>query len=223
MRQTLWLFLLSLIAFCFVVLFYLASQVSQPNELLSKAIDTATDDYSLTEEIADPVDIKDKNAFVKTQVYNQLRIALPEKKLQNMGVELFKDGTLRISNYGLITRKIPVKLQHKLSKILPSYFKILSQPHFSKHIKKIQIEAHTSSKWQNSNDTKYNYERNKVLSNQQARAVEKFIYELIELKHLHRWLGLALIPIGRSFQELIYTDEKENVKRSRRIEIRIIF
>ena len=93
---------------------------------------------------------------------------------------------------------------------MPNYFKILSQPHFSKHIKRIYIEGHTSSRWQAGSSRENSFKQNKVLSTQQARAIQGFIYELIELKYLHKWMELKLFPIGRSFQNLIYIDGKED-------------
>lgn len=161
--------------------------------------------------------------LVKKQVYNQLLIALPKTKLAQYHATLLNDATLRIPVKTSVNGRLAKSFKNALSKLVPSYFKIVSHPHFSEHIESITIEAHTSSDWKNSNNRKERFQKNKVLSNQQARAVENYLYDLIELNYLHQWMSFKLATIGRSSQNLIYTEGKEDRNKSKRIEIRIKF
>ena len=212
MRQILWLLLLSSVLFCFAIWFAVVPSLKGSSPSVGANNDLPLKQKSNTQ-----------NALIKKQIYNQLSIALPQSRLDSIGVKLFADGTLRIQRDVPLSTQLPETFKKVLSKVLPNYFKILSQPHFSAHIKKIYIEAHTSSKWKNDRDTEDSFKQNKVLSNQQARAIEGFVYDLIELKYLHRWLELKLSPVGRSFQNLIRIDGKEDEVLSRRIELRIEF
>lgn len=170
-------------------------------------------------------DIAGKNKqseVVAAQIYNHLRIALTGEKLDALDATLFADNMLRIPVEGFSKGRLSTSFKRRLAKLLPSYFKILSHPHFSEHIEKIVIESHTSSRWKNSHTDRESFQKNKVLSNQQARAVENYLYSLLELKYLHQWMSLKLAVAGRSSQNLILVNGQEDQRLSKRIEIHVL-
>lgn len=96
---------------------------------------------------------------------------------------------------------------------------------YSKEIKAIQIEGHTSSGWNNDDSTLNAYYKNMTLS--QKRSTKLFDYIINKtkeppIKHLH-WLRGKLSAIGYGPSKLIYSDKGvEDKERSRRISFQVI-
>ena len=96
MRQILWLLLFSSILFCFATWFVIIFQDS--STLIAQSGDSSS--YHQANNLSA------KNALLKNQIYNQLRIALPKKRLESIGVTLLQDGTLRIQRNAPIANKL---------------------------------------------------------------------------------------------------------------------
>ncbi|AII14516.1 hypothetical protein (OmpA/MotB domain) [Campylobacter iguaniorum] len=95
-----------------------------------------------------------------------------------------------------------------LRRTLSTYFDILLSDEIRPNIDRITIEGHT--------DSVGNYLYNLELSQKRAYEVMKFIYSFYKNPELQKYL----IASGRSFNDLIYKDGKEDNDASRRIEIK---
>lgn len=117
---------------------------------------------------------------------------------------------------------LPEQLILVLDEFFPRYLNVLEP--YSKEIKAIQIEGHTSSGWNNDDSELDAYYKNMNLS--QRRSTRLFDYIITKeaplIKHLY-WLREKLSAIGYGPSKLIYSDKGvEDKERSRRISFQVI-
>lgn len=107
-----------------------------------------------------------------------------------------------------------------LNDFFPRYVLILTSPKFIGDIEEIRIEGHTSSEWTIVKD-QTPYISNMNLSQGRAR---KVLYHLLTESGLdfdYAWVRGHISASGLSSSKLIYEDNIENKKRSRRVEFRV--
>ncbi|KEA46638.1 chemotaxis protein MotB [Campylobacter mucosalis] len=159
---------------------------------------------------------KDLNA-TKTHIKNLtgIRIKVISVLKEKLGDSIEIDqnsGALRLNSSVLFDRaKAELKDEAKVSlkNTLDKYFDILlNDPEISKNIDQIIIEGFT--------DSDGTYMRNLELSQRRAYAVMEFINSYNQDERLRR----LLIASGRSYNDLIIKNGKEDKNASRRIEIK---
>lgn len=108
--------------------------------------------------------------------------------------------------------KLKEEAKQNLEKTLKNYFKaILNSPEVLANIDNIVIEGHT--------DTTGGYLYNLELSQKRALEIMKFINSFYKDKKLEK----LLVAVGKSYNEPIYKNGKEDLQASRRIEIKLLF
>ena len=124
-----------------------------------------------------------------------------------------KSGAIKFSSNILFAQgqyKIKEESKQELKNILKKYIDaLLNDESIRKYIHSISIEGHT-----NSDGT---YLQNLELSQKRAYEVMKFLYtsKISDKKLLRKYISAS----GRSYSDLIYTNNKEDKDNSRRIEI----
>jgi len=185
-------------------------------------------------EIANLADLKMK-ATVKKEVTEEQYI----KGLYEALVEEFKDDfkpwNAELDKNGLVFRfKNPAdlfdhgssKLSKDFKKILknffPRYLKVLSQ--YKDEIAQARVEGHTSSVYKSAKNDKERYEKNLKLSTDRAKNVYNYTMNIKDpmIKENSKWLKDTYVPVGMSYDNLIYAENGvENQSASRRVEFRI--
>jgi outer membrane protein OmpA-like peptidoglycan-associated protein len=165
--------------------------------------------------------LNDDGSFVKkqSQKYLGLYEALLAEFSSSVNVHIYKD--LRITHDGLIFKQGSSTLtpSHKavLKEFMPRLIKVMS--HYKKEIKHLQINGYTSSEWIAPETQRYL--NNAYLSNDRAMHVLDYSYQLKPLKQYHAWISQILSTDGYSYSNLVYSNDKENQIRSRRVEFEI--
>lgn len=137
--------------------------------------------------------------------------ALKEKLSSSIAIDP-NSGALRLSSSVLFDKdkaEIKKEAKAKLKSTLQKYFDVLlNDPEISQNIDQIMIEGFT--------DSQGSYLYNLALSQKRAYAVMDFINSFSTDKRLRQ----RLIASGRSYNELIMKNGKEDQDASRRIEIK---
>jgi len=141
-----------------------------------------------------------KQTSTKLSIYKNLTIVHPSL--------IFKQGSSTLT------------AKHKaiLKEFMPKLIKTLEP--YKDTIKNIQIQGFTSTEWQ-APDTQ-RYLNNAKLANERALSVLNYSYKLGALKQHKAWMSQVFSTDGYSYSNLIYTNDKENKIRSRRVEFEVI-
>ncbi len=122
------------------------------------------------------------------------------------------------------SNKIQKTFELILKDFYPRYFNILLK---HKHlIKELQIVGHLASNNVRGKTKKDRYMRNMILSKESAEGIFEYIERLPDdvIVNHKNWLQKNTQTIGKSSSELILTrNDKEDERRSRRIEFKIVF
>lgn len=154
-----------------------------------------------------------------------------EFKKNNINVEVDKvTGKIKISDLELFElNKYELSPNGKvfLSKFLPIYLNTLfSDKEIKKNLSQIIIEGHTDSHtFSGAKSYEENYSKNMELSLKRANSVANYIVFIkFPKKNVYEKNLLKLMSVnGKSFSEPILTNGQEDYKKSRRVELKIMF
>lgn len=170
-------------------------------------------------------EIKVQAQKVQTQVAEEVAEVLKKMEL-DVDVDLMT-GQVKIYDLELFEvgkAELTPKGKEFLDKLFPIYVSIIfSNPSFANRISYIQIQGHSDSQGFRAAKTKEDqYIRNLDLSARRAIAVESFILKTDYDKQYRDRLLKMLVAEGKSFSEPIIENGKENYKKSRRVEFRLV-
>ena len=115
------------------------------------------------------------------------------------------------------------ELRSRLLNTIVPVIRLLSQPHFSKHIKNIYLESHTSDSWGKIKSRSDRFKLNRTLSVQRARSIYRYLFSIHQLAPQRDWMRKHLLPYGLSFEEPILNEHGNNDSRqSTRLDFIII-
>ena len=111
------------------------------------------------------------------------------------------------------------EFEHILSDFFPRYLNVLSD--FRDDIAEVRIEGHTSSEWMVATSGDEAYFHNMELSQDRTRAVLEYALLLPGSSAQKSWAKKYITANGLSSSRLIFTNDKEDKERSRRVEFRV--
>lgn len=162
---------------------------------------------------------------VQTKIAKEL---IKNMKQQHINAEIDDvTGQVKISNMELFdvsSAKLSPKGEAYLSKFIPIYVNtIFSNPKLYKNVKHIVIEGHTDSQmFKNVNSKEEQFTKNMGLSLQRANSVEDFMFKTRYNKNYTDPLKSTLLVEGRSFNDPVLIQGKEDHDKSRRVELKIV-
>ncbi|MDY0052267.1 MAG: ankyrin repeat domain-containing protein [Aliarcobacter sp.] len=141
--------------------------------------------------------------------------------------EIKKDNLIfRFKNTDMLfshgSSELSAKYKSILNEFFPRYLKVLYT--YKEQIDLVKIEGHTSSVYSSAKNENEKYTKNKELSTKRANEVFNYI-SLIDnklIKEHSSWLNDFVKPYGMGYDNLIYTEGKENESLSRRVDFIII-
>lgn len=154
-----------------------------------------------------------------------------ELKKNNIDVEIDKiSGKIKISDLELFEvnkSELSPRGRQFLNKLVPIYLNsLLGNPEVRKYISQIIIEGHTDSQgYSASKNRTDNYIKNMDLSLRRAYSVANFIVyvKTPQMKKYQNDLIKFMSVNGKSFTEPIIVNGKEDLKKSRRVELKVQF
>ncbi len=112
------------------------------------------------------------------------------------------------------------RFQEILLDFMPRYIEVLHN-NFINEIREIRIEGHTSSEWSHNVSETEAFIQNMELSQERTRSVLSFSMNIKDLIPLNPWIKKTVSANGLSSARLVFTNNIENKKRSRRVEFTI--
>ena len=145
--------------------------------------------------------------------------------LSKWNAEIEKDTlTIRFLSPEVLFNKgssdLEPRFKELLSNFMPRYVRLL-HTRFSRDIKEVRIEGHTSSEWSRGVGETEAFIRNMKLSQERTRAVLNFSMRIERLLPLNAWMRQTVSANGLSSARLIMENNEENHQRSRRVEFTI--
>jgi len=107
-----------------------------------------------------------------------------------------------------------------LNSFFPRYVAILDSPKYRKAIEEIRIEGHTSSTWENLSPEQAYYQ-NMALSQERARTVLEFAFGIPQVRSHLVWLVPLTTADGLSSSHRIFSNGREDLSASQRVEFRV--
>ena len=152
---------------------------------------------------------------------------IDEKDPQNADVEIDPfTGMAKISDlelFKLNSAELTPKGRVFLGKFLPVYFDAVLTGELRKHVTYVIIQGHTDSHLFRGNFTKQEqYMKNMNLSMNRAYNVANYTFQLCKHKPYYNDLTKILRVEGASSSKPITVNGKEDYKRSRRVELRLV-
>lgn len=117
------------------------------------------------------------------------------------------------------TANLKLEFKSILDNFFPRYLNVLHA--FGEAISEIRIEGHTSSEWEGAATENEAYFNNMALSQARTRSVLEYSLGLPLHDSLKNWAQEQLTANGLSSSQLIFSDQKEDKSRSRRVEFRV--
>ncbi len=161
-------------------------------------------------------------------IQQQLNIDLNKEfknDLKKWDAEILEDNTIRFKSPDILfdTNSSEIKFIFKdlLNDFFPRYLDILINTNYRDKIKEIRIEGHTSSRW-NLATREQSYINNMSLSQDRAKSVLEYSYNITHLSHRKKFLENLFRANGMSFSNLIIEKGKENILASQRVEFRVL-
>lgn len=110
-----------------------------------------------------------------------------------------------------------------LKNFFPRYLKIITSDKYKSSIQEIRIEGHTSSIWNGLTSSEEAYFQNMTLSQARTRSTLQFALGLNEARSDSDWIKQHVTANGLSSSKpILNSDGSENIKKSQRVEFRII-
>jgi outer membrane protein OmpA-like peptidoglycan-associated protein len=115
------------------------------------------------------------------------------------------------------------KFKTILNDFIPRYVAVLAKANHKNNILEVRIEGHTSSEWAYGVSQDNAYFNNMALSQARTRSVLQYILNMPTIRSDKHWLMKYLTANGLSSSRPILNGKgKEDSKRSRRVEFRIV-
>lgn len=149
-----------------------------------------------------------------------------DKDLEKWGAEILIDNTIRFNEPEVLFDQSKTILKSKFKVILddffPRYLQILTDDLFVKDIIELRIEGHTSSEYRKKSSIESAYLYNAKLSQGRAFSVLYYLFKLPTINQYQEWLISVFRANGLAFAKKIIIDGEEDLKKSRRVEFRVI-
>lgn len=160
------------------------------------------------------------------KIYQVLRAEFG-RDFDNWNVELLEDLTIRFRNPEVLFESGKADIRPRFAAILrdffPRYMKIIRSKQHRDDIREIRIEGHTSSVWKGAHDQNDAYFRNMDLSQKRTREILRFVLQLPESREYAEWAKAHITANGLSSSQVILdASGKEDYRRSRRVEFRLM-
>ena len=188
---------------------------------MSKVIDENTNikkQQQTVENIVTTYEESKENIY--EDLYNEF-----EGDMDKWHMEIDKDGTIRFKEPEVFFNKgeSELKIQFKdiLDSFSPRYINVIYENYKDK-VTEIRIEGHTSSEWEEREDTKTAYFKNMELSQDRTRNVLEYVMNMPSLSKYEEWLIDNITANGMSYSHRIYNNGVEDKDASRRVEFRVI-
>lgn len=170
-------------------------------------------------------EIKVQAQKVKQQIAEELAESMKEMHL-DVDVDLMT-GQVKIYDLELFEvgkDELTPSGKAFLSKLFPAYVSIIfSNPSFANRIINIQIQGHSDSQgFKDAKTKEEQYIKNLDLSARRAIAVESFIMTTNFDKKYSDSLMKLMVAEGKSFSEPVIENGRENFKKSRRVEFKLV-
>ncbi len=177
---------------------------------------------------------KDKSAMIEiANTYADIKIKLNralhkefDKDLVKWGAQILTDNTIRFKEPEVLFERSSSQIREKFKIILndffPRYLKVLTSKTFKKDIVELRVEGHTSSLWQKGSSIQVAYLNNARLSQNRAFSVLSYLFSLPSVVKHEQWLIKVFRANGLAFAKRIMENKIENLKKSRRVEFRVI-
>ncbi|MBF8984645.1 OmpA family protein [Lutibacter sp. B2] len=118
--------------------------------------------------------------------------------------------------------ELKTEFKQILHNFFPRYINIINGK-YKANVSEVRIEGYTSSEWGENSTTLTSYFGNMELSQDRTRNVLNYVMGLEELKPHQEWLIEHITANGMSYSHRHYDSMgKENYKKSRRVEFRVI-
>lgn len=177
-------------------------------------------------------DLKNVITSSRIGIHDQLK-DLFGANVQKWGAELSPDLTLRFVNPDTLfesgSAELTESYKRSLRAFFPQYLRIMMQKSHQDQIKEIRIEGHTSSFWSSTVNADQAYFLNMELSQRRTRETLAFLLNNTGLdKAEKRWLKKHFRAIGFSSAVTLNaagkpaSDSDEDIKKSQRVEFRVI-
>ena len=146
---------------------------------------------------------------------------------QRWEVDFLEDLTIRFRNPDILFESgetdVGPRFQTILASFFPRYLAIVQSHSQTDDVREIRIEGHTSSTWVDAQSPADAYFKNMALSQGRTRSVLQFVMGLPALPPDSReWARPLITANGLSSSKLIFLEGREDAKRSRRVEFRLI-
>lgn len=173
------------------------------------------------------VEIASTYAETMSKLNEALHEEFDEQTLREWGAEILRDNTIRFKEPSVLfdMNKSVIKPRFKtiLNDFFPRYVNILTKEEFKEDIVEVRIEGHTSSVgWRSDKSLESRYLRNAALSQERAFSVLNYLFKIDPIKKDQDWLIKVFRANGLAFAKLIYENGREDRKKSRRVEFRVI-
>jgi len=150
-----------------------------------------------------------------------------DSDLEAWGAEILPDNTVRFRNPDVLFARSSSKIREKFKLILddffPRYLFILTSNEFKDDIIELRIEGHTSSLYRKDSTVKSAYLYNAKLSQNRAFSVLSYLFSLPSVEQYNDWLIDVFRANGLAFSQRVFRDDGvEDLKKSRRVEFRVV-
>lgn len=161
-------------------------------------------------------------AEIKQQIYVDLCNEFKEEELEKWGAEINRDTTAIYFkspdiHFAKGDSNVSPKFQAILKDFFPRYLAVLEQEKYEGKIAEIRIEGHASREWNGDPSTDEAYFYNMKLSQERARNVLQYLFQLPEVKEKKSWMRDTMTANGYS-----YSRAGEDNDFAKRVEFRVV-
>ena len=160
-----------------------------------------------------------------TQLNKDLKAEFKDD-LQRWNAEILSDNTFRFKSPDVLFDRgssvLKPKFQMILSNFFPRYVNLLTSQQYISEIDELRIEGHTSSYWNSVASIENSYLNNMQLSQDRAKTVLNYSFQLIRDRQKQQWLIQHLRANGLAFaKKIINKDGLEDLNASKRVEFKV--
>jgi outer membrane protein OmpA-like peptidoglycan-associated protein len=161
----------------------------------------------------------------KSDLYQALQEEFKDD-LKRWNADILADLTVRFREPEVLfatgSADLRQRFRDMLGEFFPRYINILHSPKYRATIKEIRIEGHTSSIWANAGSPLDAYFRNMELSQARTRSTLEFLLRSKSAEDKQTWLRGRLTANGLSSAHTISSNGVEDIRRSQRVEFRVV-